>query len=292
MTLKYISFIFCVLGLILLSMAGIRIVQKRYQPHPEWSRKLMHMAGGLIALTFPFLFLDSWPVAMLCLLTIAGLFTLKTLPNLKETIGSVISAVNRSSSGDIYFSAGVGILFFLSGDDPLLYCVPLLILTFADAAAALAGAFYGRHHHQLNAHHKSIEGSIAFFMTAFLCTNIPLLLFSDTARAEIVIISFLLSLLLAIIEAITAWDGFDNLLIPLLGYIFLKGMLDSELTTLVIHASAVTAALALNFCFQFRSPFIGPKLLKGVVLGYLCWLFRCWRWVSIPLIHLLSNPYK
>ena len=288
MILKNFCTIFIILGLTTGTMVGIRNIQKKYSPHPEWCRKLMHMGSGIIALTFPFIFKDAWPVITLCVLSAGGLFALKSLPILKQKLGSVLGGVKRNSSGDIYFAAAIGFLFFLSGENLLLYYVPVLILTFADAAAALIGISYGRSHFKISAGKKSIEGSTAFFLVAFFCTHIPLLLFSNTGRAEILIISFLLSLLLMIIEAVTVWDGLDNFLIPLLGFVFLNDMLDSSLIKLAIQASTMTAILALIFFFQFRTPFISLKLVNGLILGYLCWLFRAWRWILAPLIQFMT----
>ena len=289
MILRNFCYMNIILGLTAGLMVGIRNIQKQYSFHPEWCRKQMHMGSGIIALTFPFLFRDSWPVITLCALSAGGLLALKSLPNLKQTLGSVLGGVKRKSSGDIYFAAAIGFLFFLSGENRLLYCVPVLILTFADTAAALIGISYGRWHFKISGGRKSLEGSIAFFLVAFFCTHIPLLFFSNFGRAKVLVISFLLSLLLMVVEALTARDGLDNFLIPILGFIFLNNMLHSDLIELAAHAATTTAILAMILFFQFRTPFISLKHFNGIMLRYFCWLFRAWGWILTPLIRFIKT---
>ena len=130
------------LALILTSglMGVIRLIQKRYAPHPEWCRKLMHIGSGILALSIPWFFQSPWPVLLLCAFSVVGLLAIKHLNYLKQNIGRVVGEVNRKSSGDIYFPLTIAVLFLLSKGDPLFYCIPIMILTFADAAAALVAS--------------------------------------------------------------------------------------------------------------------------------------------------------
>jgi hypothetical protein len=86
----------------------------------------------------------------------------------------------------------------------------------------LIGTSYGRTnlaHEQENA--KSSEGSIIFFIVAFICTLVPLQLMTEIGRAEVLVINFLTGLLAAMIELVST-NGNDNLLLPLLTYSFLR----------------------------------------------------------------------
>jgi phytol kinase len=69
----------------------------------------------------------------------------------------------RRSLGEVYFPAAVAVLFCLSHQTPLLFCIPILMLTLADAVAALIGVRYGRLRYQTLEGQKSAEGSITFF---------------------------------------------------------------------------------------------------------------------------------
>ena len=64
-------------------MAGLGVYQRRYRPHPEWVRKLMHMGAGLVALSLPWLLAESWPVVVLTLFATAAMAAVKWLAVLR-----------------------------------------------------------------------------------------------------------------------------------------------------------------------------------------------------------------
>jgi len=247
-------------------MGAIRIVQKRYAPHPEWCRKLMHIGSGIVALSIPWLFQSAWPVLLLCAFSLVGLLAIKHLKYLRHNIGRVVGDVKRKSSGDIYFPLTIAVLFLLSKGDPLFYCIPIMILTFADAAAALVGIFYGVLHFETGDGVKTIEGSLAFFLVAFFCAYIPLLFFADSGAPETFLIAFLLAFLLMIVEAAAGWKGLDNLLIPVVGFLVLKLTVDCTLAELVGQAGLVLSLSLSLFLMRFRTRFRN-NALPGVVFG-------------------------
>src|SRR5439155_15300388 len=120
------------------------------------------------------------------------------------------------SLGEVYFPIAVAVLFVLYLQEPpeprarrlVLYCVPVLLLTLADALAALVGITYGRLKYPTADGSKSFEGSIAFFTCAFFCVHVPLLLFTDTKRAETLLVALLLAWLATLFESV-AWNGLD-----------------------------------------------------------------------------------
>ena len=250
-------------------MGVIRMIQKRYAPHPEWCRKLMHIGSGILALGIPWFFQSAWPVLLLCAFSLAGLLAIKHFNYLKQNIGRVVGEVKRESSGDIYFPLTIAALFLLSKGNPLFYCIPIMILTFADAAAALVGIFYGVLHFETRDGVKTIEGSLSFFLVAFFCAYIPMLLFTDLDSAEILLIAFLLAFLLMIVEAAVGWKGLDNLLIPLVGFLVLKVTIDCTLAELIGQAVITLGLAILLFSLRFRTQFTSRVLSEGVFLGTL-----------------------
>ena len=46
-------------------MIGLKLISARCHLHPETSRKAVHIAMGLVTLSFPWLFTASWPVLLL-----------------------------------------------------------------------------------------------------------------------------------------------------------------------------------------------------------------------------------
>ena len=256
----YISIV-CVLTLTSGLMGAIRIIQKRYAPHPEWCRKLMHIGSGIVALSIPWIFQSTGPVLILCAISVAGLVAIKHLKYLKQNIGRVVGEVKRESSGDIYFPITIAVLFFLSKGDPFFFCIPIMILAFADAAAALVGIFYGVLHYETRDGVKTIEGSLAFFLVAFFCAYIPMLLFTDIGLSEIMLIAFLLAFLLMIVEAAVGWKGLDNLLIPVIGFLVLKATIDCSLAELISQAVITLSLSTLLFLMRFRAPLGNSALL-------------------------------
>lgn len=256
----YLSILF-VLILTAGLMGALCILQKRKAPHPEWCRKLMHIGSGIIALSIPWLFQSTWPVLLLCAISLAGLVTIKHLTYLRQNIGRVLGEVKRESSGDIYFPLTIAVLFLLSKGDPLFYCVPIMILTFADAAAALVGIFCGVLHYETPDGVKTIEGSLAFFLVAFVCAYIPMRIFTETGPNEIFLMAFLLALLLMIVEAVAGWKGLDNLLIPVAGLVVLKVIVNCTLAELISQA-VITLGLSISlFLMRYRIRLSNSALL-------------------------------
>jgi phytol kinase len=218
-------------------MAGLIALQRHCRPHPELMRKLVHLGMGLAALSLPWLFANIWSVVVLTCVFVLLLIGLRVVPRLRIHLGSPIHGVDRKSLGDIYFALGVGGLFLLSSADPLLFCIPVLILALADTAAGLTGLYYGRLRYVVVSGEKSIEGSLAFFFTAFLSAQTALLLFTEIGRGEILLSALALGLSLTLVEAL-ADKGLDNLLIPLAGLLLLKAYLAMDLVALAVHVAA------------------------------------------------------
>jgi phytol kinase len=259
-----------------LLLGALRLYQRQRAPHPELVRKLFHILMGLFTLTLPWLFTSPWPVLILTGLTIMVMLALRCVPGLKQRFGSVLGGVERSSLGEVYFPLSVGLLFYLAQGNPLFYCIPILILTLADAVAALVGVHYGTVRYKTVEGQKSAEGSVAFFTVAFFSVHVPLLLWSNTGRAETLLIALILGLLVMIFEAV-AWRGLDNLFIPLFSFILLKLYLSMTVADLIARL-IVTMALALFvFLYRQRTTLNETGLLGAVLIGYICWALGGWR---------------
>ncbi len=181
---------------------------------PEVQRKLVHVATGIFAICLPLLFADDWPVLMLLGLTLLVMAAMR-LPALRRSgAGALLHSVERRSYGDFMLAVAVGLVFVLSDRDPLLYVLPLAVLTLGDAAAALAGSSYGRNRFAVADGYKSLEGSAMLFLVTVILAMVCLLLLSDIARANVVILAFLIAGFSVMVEA-DSWRGFDNLFLPL-----------------------------------------------------------------------------
>ena len=115
-------------------------------------------------------------------------------------------------------------MFVLSDGRTLLYVVPILVLTFADAAAALVGVAFGRLRYSTVGGSKSLEGSAAFLGVAFLCAGMSLLASGDHGYHEAFAIAVALAFATTILEAVAS-KGLDNLLVPAGAFLVLHAAL-------------------------------------------------------------------
>ena len=210
---------------------GLRTLRDARGAEPELLRKLLHIGMGLVGLSLPWLFAAAWPVLLLAALFALGLGICRTSVRWRRFEGGIIDGISRDSLGDLCFPIAVGILFLVSSGDPLTFCIPMLILTLADAAAALVGTRCGAHRYGRPGHEKSFEGSCAFFAVAFPSTCLLTEFLAGVGHAEALLLSLTLALLVTLVEAIT-WKGVDNLTVPWAAFLLLRLLCGRDLDSL------------------------------------------------------------
>jgi phytol kinase len=270
-------------------MAGLRYLQSRQAIHPELSRKMVHIGMGVTTLFFPLLFPSPVPVLILSAVSVVLMVAVKRVSFLKSRIGSVLNAVERASLGDVCFPVAVAILFYLSKNDRMLYWIPIMILTFGDAIAALIGVRYGIKRYAGVDGYKSIEGSIALFTVSFLSVHIPLLLFTGTGRAESLLIGLIIGALVTIIEAV-AWSGLDNLFLPLGAYLMLYRFLSLDVFDLIARLIVVVFLVVFVIAWRRRTTLQDSALLCAALSGYLFWAIGGFQWLVPPLVLFCTYP--
>ena len=224
-------------------MTGVMWLGHRFAWGPELQRKAVHVATGLYATSLPFMFAELWPVLLLIGLSGGAMLALRH-PRLATTrIGATLHGVGRKSYGELLLAASIGIVFALSIGKPVLYVLPMAVLTLSDAAAALVGTRYGRHLFTVEAGTKSAEGVVAFFLVTWIVAMVILLLASDIARANVVLLSLMIAAFGAMVEA-DSWRGLDNLFVPVGIHLFLAAHLQSPPLTLLLLAMSFLIVLA------------------------------------------------
>lgn len=221
-------------ALLMLVLWAVSALSRRFGLGPELGRKIIHIALGLYCLSFPWIFTSAWEVTATCALAI-GVFALAR-GRMREQLGTGLHSVARVSHGEVLFAISVALLFWLQkghyisvrdrGDPPLgpvLYILPLLMLTLCDAASALVGANYGRKTFRVEEGTKSWEGVAVFVATGWLVSMIVYLLFTDVGREEVILLGFITAVFGAYLEA-ASWRGLDNLFIPLGLYFLLANL--------------------------------------------------------------------
>jgi phytol kinase len=263
-------------------IGALALYQRVGSPQPESVRKLLHVVSGLLTLSFPFLFADIWPVLLLTASSAILIAAMKWLRPVQAQLGSVVGGKDRSTLGEIYFPIAVAIVFWLSHDkSPLLFCIPIVVLTLADATGALIGIRYGRTRYVGAA--KSLEGSVAFAIVAFFCIDVPLTLWSDVGRVETLLIASTLALLVMLLEG-AAWRGLDNLFVPLGVFFVLRTWLDLGVDALFARLLVTVALVTVVIVLRRRSTLEDDALLAGAFLCYVTWALLGWRWLVPPAI--------
>jgi phytol kinase len=270
------------LAAFLLLVGSLAAYRRLGHPQPETVRKLLHTGSGLLTLSFPFLFDELWPVLLLTGASATLVAIMKFVPAVRRRLGGSPTDVGRTTLGEIYFPISVAVVFWLSaGESLLLFVIPILVLTLADATCALVGARYGQSRYE--GAQKSLEGSVSFVAVAFLCIHVPLLLWSDVGRAESLLIASTLALVVMLLEG-SAWRGLDNLFIPIGGYFILSVYLTLDAAALGARFLITLGLVAAVLLSRRTTTLADDALLAGAFFCYIVWAVAGWRWLLPPLI--------
>lgn len=269
--------------------------QRLSAPPAELTRKAGHVGMGLIALSLPALFDDTWPVLVLC----AGLglaFLALQRFGRHSALGRAIHGVDRTSAGDLYFAASVAALWLLSAGDRLLFVVPVLVLTLGDAVAALVGMRYGQIRFDGRATGKSLEGSAALLVVTFLSVHLPLTLWSRVAPLEGILMAATMGVIVTLLEAV-AWRGLDNVFVPIGAFLLLRAWLPLDAAALAGRLALILVLIGLVLAVRARTTLRDAALAGAALFGYLVWTLGGWQWAVAPLVlfvayHALFPPAR
>ena len=270
-----------VLGMLLVAivlgalLGGLRLWQVRRKPHPELARKLLHDGLGIVTLSFPWLFDAVWPVVTLAVLAVGALLVVR-----HTSLGGVMHEVKRESAGEIYFPIAVAAVFYLSKGVAVLYVLPLMLRTLAAAVAALIGVRYGLvKFDTFEGGRKSLEGAVAFFMVAFLCTHVTLLLTTYVERVETLLIGVEIGFLVMLVELV-AWRGLDNLFIPLFSFALLYNLEYLQEVELYNRLWSIALISAFVWVWRKRTTLDFGALVLALLISYIIWAIGGLRWLA------------
>ena len=275
-----------VLGALGALLVGVKIAQARGVLGAEEARKAVHIGMGVICLTFPLLFNDVWPVWALAGLAVVALGALRMVPVLMREIGGVLHDVKRTSLGEMYFPAGVAVVFTLARGDALTFGVPVALLTFADAAGALVGKRRGRHFFETLEGRKSVEGSLAVGATAWVCVTVPLLLTGHEGLTSAVI-GAIIGVFGMMVEAVS-WRGLDNIFLPLAAFTQLEIYLGLPLESLVARLVVLIGLTATAWVWRRGRVVDDSARLGGALALYFFWAVGGWAWLIAPVVLMAS----
>ena len=191
----------------------------------EVRRKALHVAVGLVALSFPALLHEPASVVVALALVVAWMLAVRTVPALKARFGCVLHGAGRVSWGELWFAVSIALLLLSPWSHPVLYVAPLLILTLSDALAAIVGRAWPRGHWPAPLEGKTLSGSAAFLGSAFAITFLTMVLGTDLGAGRIVLASLAVSLVATVAEAGSS-RGFDNFTVPAVAWLILVSTLN------------------------------------------------------------------
>ena len=266
---------------------ALRLLQRLAAPHPEILRKLMHVLMGLVASSFPWLFDTNWPVLVLAGGSLLALIVVRSGRGVTRSLRGVLHGVERSSWGELLFPVAIAVVFVLADGNALLYVVPILILTLADAVAALIGLYYGQLQFSTLEGSKSLEGSFAFFIVTFLCVHVAVLLFSDAGRMESLLIGVLMGVIVMMFEAV-AWRGLDNLFIPVASLALLETYLGLDASGLGLRLTVIVLLAVFLLVWRRRSTLDDSALIGAGLVAYGAWAIGDLDWLLVPVLMFIS----
>lgn len=246
---------------------------------PEAARKLVHVTAGLLAIPLPWVVRSDVSMLVLAAGGLAALVACRRLRLLRS-----IKAVDRSSSGDLFFPVGIALLFLVGREEPTLYLIGLSYLVASDAAAALVGRRYGRASYAVERQQKSVEGSVTFFVVSYLAAHLILLLGTDTERVTSVLVAMQLALLATCFEAISL-RGNDNILVPVVACLIAERLLRLPSSVLARDLSVQVGLGTLVAVATVRWRFAGVSgAITLALFLYGAYALGGLLWVAAPLV--------
>jgi phytol kinase len=209
-----LNIIFSALGFLLI--LGISEFIKKYlHLTNDVTRKVAHMLSGVLIFFLPY-YLSVVELFILSILTALALVITKYVGIFQSVHG-----VKRNTLGEIYFPLSLGLvaIFFLP-NHLLSAQFGVLVLAFSDAMASIIGQKYGKHGVFIFEHRKSLEGSLAFFIT----TCALIFIFVPQISLAVFFVGLLCAFLLTFMELALVF-GLDNLFLPCLGAFLFQFML-------------------------------------------------------------------
>ena len=211
---------------ILLLVIGVTLFISENMAKAKWmpvvlARKIVHIVAVTAVAVSPAFFANQWLLAAI----VAGFTGLLCWAVATNKL-AIDESRSRKSWGIVLFPiAFLLLLAFFGRSKPWLVIYPMLVLAWADAAAAIVGETFAKRYFSLTGDRKSLVGSATFFITSFLLLWLlpySLSLFhpvfqwpqpSHFGYTWLVLLTFV-AIVAAAAEALGS-GGLDNLLVPL-----------------------------------------------------------------------------
>lgn len=274
------------ISVLVISVLGSAELLKRLTALPrEMTRKFAHVGSGMALLSIPLLIHSHWTVLALAVSFIVLMYGTSAL----GVLGSV-HGVGRGVGGVLWYPFTGWLVYFVVFEllerPFVFYAIPVAVLASADAFGAIVGTTYGKHRYEVfEGHQRSLEGSGAFFIVAFFCVHVPLLLAGTTGRAETLLISLVIALLAAMLETVSMY-GLDNLLVPFGVLFMLERFSDLGVSSLLLRLGILALCAGIGLVMAWRKPNTMGAAVALVLSAYTIWALGGSAWIG-PMAGLL-----
>jgi len=260
------------------------------------ARKMVHIVAVTSVAISPAFFSNLILLGM-----IVSVFTLVLFWAVATNKLAIDEQRQRKSWGIVLFPIAFLLLLMLFGKSkPWLVIYPMLVLAWADAAAAIAGETLALRYFHLTGDRKSWQGSVAFLITTFfilwiLPTKLDQLhpIFQWPIRQTVGIIGlqvFALFLIVALVAATAealGSGGFDNVLVPFFTAWGMHVMAEPAAFTLCMVALALVIPFAL--LAYWKKWLDAGGAVSAALLGALVWVVGGWVATAPMLLFFVSG---
>ena len=188
---------------------------------PKASRKFLHAMIGNLPFVIPFFTASIFPalVAAPFILVTFIASPLSPFKNVSRKMRGLAEITDEGHHlGLVFYAVSYTVLALLFASKPYVIAAGILPMAYGDSAASLIGDRYGKTKYKLIAS-RSLEGSLAMFLTGFLSIVASLAFFSTLYSFSLynwVTPAFAVAALTTLTEALSP-KGSDNLTVPAVG---------------------------------------------------------------------------
>lgn len=259
-------------------------VQKKLHVNPKSTRMFVHASVALVVFFAPLLLQTKILPA-----TLAFVFIVVNFITSRSGMFQGINLSDRNL-GTVYYPLSFLILILLFWDSrPYLVSTAMIVMGFADPAAAIAGRRATKPHFvESFGERKTVEGSAAMFIVASFSVFMGILFFRNSfielKEIDIVrtiIISTTVGLLVAPAELISPRST-DNLSVPLLSAIAMAILISNHHSIALFAFGEVLAAIfgIISFRLKFLS---GDGSVAAFLIGSFVFGLGGWKW-TLPML--------
>lgn len=185
------------------------------------SRKFLHAMIGNLPFVIPFFTASIYPalVAAPFILVTFIASPLSPFKNVGKKMKGLAEITEEGHHlGLVFYAVSYTVLALLFASKPYIIAAGILPMAYGDSAASLVGERYGRTKYKLTAT-RSLEGSVAMFLTGFVCVVASLAFFSALYSFSLydwLVTALAVAAATTLIEALSP-KGSDNLTVPAVG---------------------------------------------------------------------------